>query len=210
MDSLTLKIDALAWLRFTKRMPYICTESGHWNSDVIGCDNDVSVEIEVKVSGADLRREFTSKTHKHSYYRSCAGGNNCPTYFYLYVPKVLEKVAIALIEKHQPKAGLITYDDGAEELSYRDGKRSTVVRKPKKLHEERPSESFKRDLLLRMGSELIARHVAWKKFKTQFSDTLQEASSKISEEVKKSLESHNLEETDDPNSEDSKADGSIT
>lgn len=202
MDSLTLKTEALAWLRFTKRMQYICTEAGYWNADVMGCDNDSSVEIEVKVSATDLRREFTAKKHKHSYYNTCANGGNCPTYFYLYVPKELEKLALSQIEIHQPKAGLIVFSPVSMDLGYRDGKRSEVVRKPKKLHTEKPSESFKRELLLRMGSELVARHVAWRDFSFEIRDNLQVVSNKISETIKDTLNFNSLSEphddTEDP------------
>jgi hypothetical protein len=210
VDSLTLKVEALAWLRFTKKMLYVATEAGSWASDILGCDNDISVEVEVKVSASDLRREFSDKAHKHSYYRnSSVSGGSAPNYFYLYVPESLAEVATKLLEKYQPCAGLIVYDDDGEGSKYQDGKKSKVVRKPKKLHQKRPTESLKRQLLLRMGSELVGRYVAWKKFSTQFNDLLQNTSTLISEEVKASLKFNGLEEANDQNPEDPEADGSI-
>ena len=110
MTSADLKTEALCWLRFGKKLSYICTEVGKWNADAFGCNEAYSVEIEVKISKADLRHEFKSKAAKHYSYRN--GHALAPNYFYFYVPSELVDEARTLVEANFPEAGLAAYIPG--------------------------------------------------------------------------------------------------
>ncbi len=68
MNSVQMKAAAMHWLRFRKQLNYVATECGFWSADVIGCDSEHLIEIEVKVSRADLMAEFRNKLEKHEYY----------------------------------------------------------------------------------------------------------------------------------------------
>lgn len=186
MDALLLKIEALAWLRFAKRLPYICTEVGPFNADVVGCNDDYISEIEVKVSKSDLKSEFTTKKAKHYRYAAAAEGHGneqgVPNYFYIYVPEHLQESAISLVAAHYPKYGVIVYHPEDSKVS---GKRSRVVKPPQKLHAHGPSEEFKRIMLLRMGSEICGRHIAVRKLTETFGKNLHDIGESISKQIDK-------------------------
>ena len=160
MDTAALKMEALAWLRFGKKLHYVSTEAGYWNADVLGASLTQSVEVEVKVSKADLKREFTSKREKHFLYQQASEGvtttRSVPNYFYFYVPEKLEQEAKEIVAAEAPKAGLAVYYG-----HYAPGtdKNTKVIIKAKKLHDRPPTEVFLDTLLKRMGSELCGRHL---------------------------------------------------
>jgi hypothetical protein len=162
MDAGILKTEALCWLRFVKKMELVATEAGAWSADVLGMNETSSIELEVKVTKSDLRREFDQKRTKHYLYNGSVDDKpptrHVPNYFYFYVPFWLQEEALKLIQLHSPKAGLAVYGEGKGH--YLDGRRTVIVKKPTKLHGKAPSASFWRTLLLRMGSELCARYVA--------------------------------------------------
>lgn len=163
-----LYVEALCWLRFGKRLPYICTEGGHWNADVLGMNDKFSVEVEIKVSKADLKRDFTSKSGKHYLYDNAgiSPSRQVPNYFYFYVPPELEKDALLILGEKQSKAGLAVYDFETlvvPSATMAAGKRTRIARRPTKLHDNEPSEQFKNTVLMRMGSELCGRYQMYQK-----------------------------------------------
>lgn len=184
MDSEALKVEALCWLRFTKKMELIATEAGNWNADVLGVGDQFSIEIEVKVSKSDLKREFQNKTAKHFLYNNAerGPGQHVPNYFYFYVPATLEKEALALIDEHKSKAGLAVYGDLAGEVM--DGKRTRIAKRPGKLHDRKPSDRLKRAVLLRMGSELCGRYVANRELRNRIFKALEELALHVTEKVR--------------------------
>lgn len=163
MDSSILKTEAMCWLRYGKKMPYVCTEGGYWSADVLGVCDQFSVEVEVKVSKADLKREFQTKTSKHYLYANAEGepARQVPNYFYFYVPPDLEEDAAKIVEAEAPKAGLVVYAPNGWLL---DGKKSRVVRRATKLHNKEPSPAFRQVVLKRMGSELCGLHLLQQRF----------------------------------------------
>lgn len=154
MNATLLKTEALCWLRYVRKMDLICTEGGPWNSDVIGTTDNFSIEVEVKTSRADLLAEFRNKTSKHAYYQT--GQRFCPTYFYFLVPSEIEADALEIIPDRMPKAGIVVYHNP----DARAGRRLNVVRMAKKLRTLKPTPAFKRQVMLRMGSELCGAHIA--------------------------------------------------
>jgi hypothetical protein len=169
-DSSILKTEALCWLRFGKQMQYVATEAGYWSADVLGVCDKFSVEVEVKVSIADLKREFKDKTAKHYLFANAEGtpSKGTPNYFYFYVPKEIEDKALEIVKEKAPKAGLAVYEGG----SVRDGKKTSVAHRPTKLHDRAPSDAFIKTVLARMGSELCGRHLVQQEFMRQIADSL--------------------------------------
>lgn len=178
VNAATLKVEAMAWLRFGRQLELVATEAGNWNADVLGVGETFSVEVEVKVSKSDLRREFTSKTTKHWLYANCDDHavQSSPTYWYLYVPPHLADEANALAEQHFPKAGVAVYDPDSKALP---GRRTSIRRKAQKLHERPPTERMRRTVLLRMGSELVGRYIA----EAAYQDALREALERLGKDV---------------------------
>jgi hypothetical protein len=155
MKAAILKTEALCWLRYVKKMDYVCTEGGPWSSDVIGVCEGYSLEVEIKVSRADLLAEFRNKKAKHAYYET--GARFAPNYFYFLVPPELLEVAMEIIPEKAPRAGILSVGNPL----LPDGRRIVVWRRAQNLRGKlKPTESFKRQLMLRMGSELCGLHIA--------------------------------------------------
>lgn len=182
MDSSILKTEALCWLRFGRKMPYVATEAGYWAADVLGCNDKFSVEVEVKMSIADLKRDFTGKASKHYLYDNAeaAPSKGAPNYFYFYVPKELEEKAKEIVATNAPKAGLAVYEGG----SWLDGKKTSVAISPKRLHSREPSPAFIKTVLNRMGSELCGRYLAQQRFFTHMTEAMRAADQGIVDVMK--------------------------
>lgn len=155
MNSTILKAEAMAWLRFVKKMDLLCTEGGPWNSDVIGCTDTTSIEVETKISRADLLAEFRKKEHKHSYYET--GERWCPNFFYFLVPLELGADAVEIATKKMPKAGVLVFTN-VQGSGLLLGRRLAILKPARRLRKHKPTEKFKRQLMLRMGSELASLH----------------------------------------------------
>ena len=149
--ALQLKAVALGWLRYGKRMSLVMTEVGRWNADVMGFSSRISVEVEVKTSKADLKREFVSKTAKHWLYQNASDTSQVPNLFYFLVHDELAEAALEIINEHAPKAGLAVYDTTSGPFD-RDAVR--VAKKPTKLKDSPPSKQMIQTAMARCSSEL--------------------------------------------------------
>ncbi len=149
MDARLLKLEALCWLRFGRRMPIVCTEAGLWSADVLGVSESMAVEVEVKVSKADFQREFRTKSAKHWLYSNSSGNENVPNYFYFLVPKSLQQEVTPILVDSAPKMGLALFT--GEGIV---GQRIEIAKKPTRLHTGRPSPRMIRTAIARMSSEL--------------------------------------------------------
>lgn len=200
--SKTLKAEALAWLRFGKQLPYIATEAGRWNADVLGANTKMSVEIEVKISKSDLQREFRSKKAKHYLYANADGQQtrNVPNYFYFYVPEEMEEYALGIVNTECPKAGLAIYSH----TGLGNGNNTRVAKRPTKLHDQAPLPVFLRTVLKRMGSELVSRYVASRIMHEEVVSRLEDVDKKVVEAVKAYIATPDHEENDSDKKTDSK------
>lgn len=164
MDSSDLKNEALCFLRYGKRLPIVCTEAGRWNADVLGVSPAQSIEIEVKISKADLRSEFHNKRGKHWVYANADKQLTfVPNFFYFMVPQSLRESALPILAEHMPKAGLIVHQPDNNLL---DGRNCAIIKPAEKLRDGKPSWKLIRVALLRMGSELCGtRLMAHRAFK---------------------------------------------
>lgn len=167
MPGANLHIEAMAWLRFTKQMPLVCTEVGAWNADVLGIDQHRSIEVEVKKSLSDLRADFKNKRNKHYVYERGDGGSawsraQVPNFMYFIVDEVLRDRALQVLEDH-PKYGLLsvptfTYDRETASTGYSAGKNVVNVRKAQRLHTGTPGNDFVWRVIKRLSSELVGAY----------------------------------------------------
>lgn len=167
MNAKTLKIEALAYLRFERQLPYVSTEVSVYGkhgrstaggeADVFGASEASSVEIETKTSISDFKRDFTAKKPKHAAYR--AGCVWAPNYLYYLGPEHLVKSfeVEQLLDEHQEKAGLLYLDTNP---ALRAGHRLVLYRKAEPLHRTRPDPALIKTIIKRMGSELCGLHIA--------------------------------------------------
>lgn len=155
-DKMKLKADALKWLRFHQRCPWIATEVGEWNADVFGCNAKKAIEIEIKISSADMRNELNKPKHHYygartdSVFGNKGGGRWVPNQFYFAVPDDLIEKAVEFSEKKFGGAyGVISLTE------------FKVHKRAKNLHDRLPDQRVMLTTSLRMGSELIRFWDAW-------------------------------------------------
>lgn len=122
MDSKYIKFALLKYFRFNRQM-VVGTEV-----DVSGGIADIlaisehqvkSIEIEVKISKSDFRREFKSKLNKHQN-MNIAAVNRSPNYFYFAFP---HELAHELINEVPNDYGVIAIYNTNEVSILRQGKR---------------------------------------------------------------------------------------
>lgn len=194
-DSYELKTEALCWLRFGKKLDLVATEVGRWSADVLGCNDNYSIEVEVKTSKADLKREFANKSTKHYLYGNASDAigpsAGVPNYFYFFVPSEMEADALALVGEHAPKAGVAVYEEPAR--ARLDGKLTRVARKAQKLHDNKPTARFKRTVLLRMGSELCGRYTVFRDLQREVTSLLRNIDDRVVATMKEAMEKQDLE-----------------
>jgi hypothetical protein len=148
-----IKHRALCWLRLKKKCPFIATEVGGFNADVVGVTEKDLVEIEVKVSIEDLKADL--RKEKHRYYNNettfiSHSAPWIPTHMYYAVSADLVDKTVELFEQRK----LVNY-------GIINGENFQVVKNAKRLHKKQPCQSVKFKIALRMGSELIRFHEAW-------------------------------------------------
>lgn len=169
MPSSALKLEALHWLRYGKSMPIVCTEAGmsHGLADVIGLNTENCIEVEVKISKADLKREWKSKASKHLIYASPNRYHKAPNYFYFLVPEAIADYACQEAEANNKAYGVLV---PKENKKFGDNLKS--VRKATKLHDKEPSPAMVGVAIRRMSSELVGLHKANQDIRGQIVDKL--------------------------------------
>jgi len=156
-----MKIDTLAWLRFSRGCRILATEVGYsgWIADVWGCTKDVSIEVEIKTSTGDFHQDFSGKKKKHIYYNEKSENTYMliPNYMYYLIPdnKRFIEIAEKYLKENYPKYGLLTYHPD-EYLSV-DKIRS--VRRVTKLHSKEPTKKMKDSVLCRMSTEICSSYL---------------------------------------------------
>lgn len=151
MKAWKLKLAAMFWLRFGKRMPIVCTEVGAWNCDVLGVSPSTSVEVETKISKSDIRADFSRKTAKHFTYTNGQGAMT-PNYLYFMVPQSLGDYALEVCQEKNPKIGILTMPDDAKPWLFGT---TQVLRRAQKLHQNKPTNKLIHTAQLRCSSELF-------------------------------------------------------
>jgi len=156
-ESQKLKYEALKWLRLEQRCMFIATEVGGYSADVLGVNEKKIIEVEVKVSIADLKADFKKRKHEFytGYFSDGYQDQWIPNSFYYAVPDALvEKTKEYLADRATKHPSVDKY--GVIQLS--DFK---VIKRAQWIHKREPSNRVKCTVALRMGSALIRFHEAW-------------------------------------------------
>ena len=155
MNSFYAKTCLLSYFRFKRQFPYVLTEFGRWNADVFACNDQKAIEVEVKISIADLKREAVYKKNKHLWYKKETDSPSLytPNEFYVAVPQELKEKAEPIIKDLNPNYGLICINAGEEgEHSgpYQD--KVFIMSRAKPLHDRAPKPKIFLDAAKRMSS----------------------------------------------------------
>lgn len=142
----------MAYMRYRRRWPYIATEVGNYGADLVASDGKQLVEVEVKISMADLVADF--KKTKHSRYGDSAGVDDRwePNKFYFAVPSYLKDHALRRLED-VPRYGLLTIGDGPVDNCTVVEKRAAV------LHSRAASPCTLSAMVMRASSDLVTLYI---------------------------------------------------
>jgi hypothetical protein len=182
-----LHIEAMAWLRYTKQMPLVCTEVGRWNADVLALGPKYSIEVEVKKTLSDLRADFRGKRAKHYTYLNAAEDKwtrEVPNYLYYIVPEALAEKALPIVEKSNPKYGLLVVPTNSlghetSSLGYGAGKNIIVAKKATRLHDKVPQDSTFWTAIRRLSSELVGLYQGHEELQQKVCATLEDIRANI-------------------------------
>lgn len=193
MDSSALKSVGLAWLRYGKRMPLVCTEVGRWSADILGLSASHVIEIETKISISDLRRDFTSKIAKHHLYANAQESSvNVPNFFYFLVPHALADQAVKIVEEQGCKAGVLSCT--AHDPSPFAWKQVGVIKRAPKLRAAAPRHDLVETVMMRCSSELCGLHIWNNTFSKKVVDFMETGKEDVLRMVARSAGTLDIEE----------------
>jgi len=165
MNAKELKIKLLHYWRFNRRYLYIATEVGKFNADVLASNGiDTIVECEVKTSKRDLVNDFKKKKHRIFQSPSQWYASFMPNYFFFAVPSKLLDDALDLT-KDTPYGVIEVFD-----ITFIEAKqiRYCVIRRNASLLTEKFRDKLFRQLVLRMGSEIVRSRISLKENNVRF------------------------------------------
>lgn len=161
-----LKAELMKYFRYEKGMVFVCSE-GINCSDINAINDKCLVEVEVKISKADFRREFEAATlnngnywkeKKHQFYahpEQAFSSYKIPNKYYFCVPDEMAAWAMEYLKDKNPKYGLLIYDVNIT------GKTSKIrlSKGARQLQKEPPSQDVWRQIGMRVTSEMISLKV---------------------------------------------------
>lgn len=154
-----IKTALMEYFRYKNGMELVCSE-GINNADINALNNDVLIEVEIKISKEDFKKEFkcTSKSFfldcKERKHKNYAEPEKCvryivPNKFYFCVPENLYMWALDYLKDKNPKYGLMIYKPSSF-------LHKIVVKKSaRKIHNKIPTDRTKLLVTKRATSELI-------------------------------------------------------
>jgi hypothetical protein len=136
----------LRYFRFQRGFPYVATEC--WGEDVVVSDGIQLICVEVKVSWADYRHEFSKAKHRDGscYWHKMLRPKNNPNRVFFAAPDDLAVRITADLEITAPYYGILSIGSTGQ---------TAVLRKAQVLHKNEVQQRSLKDLVMRLTSELI-------------------------------------------------------
>ena len=191
----TIKLELMKYLRFERNFTFVCTEGIH-NSDISAVTEKCLVEVEVKISKSDFRREFQSSTikapnrvklTKHHFYKcpeDAWRGYILPNKFYFCVPEEMASWALEYMKDKNKKYGLLAYCP--ERIGCQTDSKIKTIRGAKNIHCNEPENRVFRAIGIRTTNELITLKTKYNKDKAEL-EALQEGVLKVEGITKEDL-----------------------
>lgn len=154
INSKIIKNELMKHYRFERQFPYVATECIKY-SDVNALNDRCLVEIEVKVSLSDLKKEFTTSGNKHNkhFVVYCNPMSRphaiIPNYYYICVPDFLVHQAVEIVKCINKKYGVLVCKKHGNTYKIE------CALKAKALHTNKPSPRTYNLVAKRITSELI-------------------------------------------------------
>lgn len=156
IDSKYIKACLSAYFRFKRATSCIATEVGYFNADFIAVGRNGFLEIEIKVSKADLNNDF--KKAKHQIYATKKNDAWCPQQFYFAVPE--ELVEYALGKCADKPYGVLAVRECSDNSNRSWMDRVRVVKRAKKIHNNPIQPKVKNIIYSRLASEMTNLRIA--------------------------------------------------
>lgn len=146
IDSNYMKIVVASFYRYNRGYKYVCTEFE--KKDVCASNGETLVEIECKISKADLKKELKKKKHDYYSFKKKRRSFTIPNKFYIAITKEMfrDKECIEIIEKLNDNYGIIVVE------SWRN---ISFEKYAKKLHDNKININKKDNIVARLSSENI-------------------------------------------------------
>lgn len=158
-----IKLELMKYFRFERQYDLICTEGIHL-ADFNAYNGTTLVEVEVKISKSDFKKEFQKeinlknrwKIYKHRNYsepkQHLLNGYIVPNRFYFCVPAKLADWAVDYLKDKNSKYGLLSYD----EERYTGNAHIITIKPARSLHtEEQDKMRIALSMARRTSNELI-------------------------------------------------------
>lgn len=154
-----IKTALMEYFRYKNGMELVCSE-GINNADINALNNEVLIEVEIKISKEDFKKEFkcSSKSFlldcKERKHKNYAEPEKCvryivPNKFYFCVPENLCDWILEYLKDKNPKYGLILYKPSSFVHNI------VVKKSARKLHNKIPTDRAISLVAKRTASELI-------------------------------------------------------
>jgi hypothetical protein len=151
MNSKEIKTKLLHYWRFRRRYIYCATEVGKFKADILVSNGEEILEIEVKVSRGDIVQEKKKKKHFIYHNPSTWYSQFVPNKFYIAVPKNLVPIVTDLtINKNY---GIVQVKK--KQITKNRKEVYCKIIKQAKIIYPKFNEKLHRQIIMRMGSELI-------------------------------------------------------
>ncbi len=137
-----LEYAGLYWLKHTKKCSLVCTEYRY--ADLAGIMGKYWIEIEVKRSKQDLKRDVSKSKHK------LTDQWFAPNYYYFLVPEYLKEDAVKEAASINKKYGVLYLKDGFGEYNYPE-----IAKKGFRLHDGNLTDNSIEDMMRRIGWDLV-------------------------------------------------------
>lgn len=144
MNANQIKNALLKYFRFQRGFPYIATEC--LNEDVVASDGNNFICVEVKISWSDYLREYNKNKYKFINGFSLRSTINNPNRIYFAAPKELALKICEDLNEKKSHFGCISISERGD---------VSIIRKPKKLHENKIKSETLELIIMRISSELI-------------------------------------------------------
>lgn len=156
IDSKFIKACLCAYFRFKRGTSCIATEVGGFNADFLAVGRGGFMEVEIKVSKADLNNDF--KKQKHLIYQMNKEHPWCPQQFYFAVPRGLVDYAVAKCA--DKPYGIMVVERSPHRYKRAWMERVTVIKRAKKLHSNPIHPKVKAVIYARLASEMANLRIA--------------------------------------------------
>lgn len=154
-----IKLQLMKYFRFDKQYTFVCSECINY-SDINALNEDNLIEVEIKISKNDFLNEFNGESSNKTLKHRVLGGDLSPSKYYLIpnlyyfctTPALAPFIEKYLRDNNYKNYGLLVCN---EKRNFNKQSHITCVKKPRKIHNKKPSKNVWNIISKRVQSEMI-------------------------------------------------------